>query len=482
MYASQLIRKKVSQDWICRGPTGPAGPTGQMGPSGESSGPVGPTGPAGETGPAGINGTSGSRGNVAFVDAVYGNNTTASVGGLPYATVQAALTALQSTVGHIYIYPGTYTLTPIIIPAGVSIQGYNDFCILDFTVGSSMTCITMGENTSIRNLTINIHSTGHYNIKGIVFGGTSTYTSHIIGVQLTIDNTSAGTGTSAIYGVECNGVGTVATNFSWNAIQGCSIRILSTGAGKKRGILISGSNVVTTRDTNVYIEQPVSPTTSTGSYVGVETNDPSELGSIQLRSSTIGAVRKSIGHGYTSSDILQTTPAVITNPTYLAAAGIQVGPGTDLVSKNAGGLGFSTFVYPTILFYGLKGNLRDGVNGYLWCGTQQVSNNNFPDPNTTRPAYFRIQQPSILSGLSCAVAEPPVGTNYVDIQVRYTLANTTTVLNSAFTVRLTGATTEAYMYNSSLALNAGDKLHVYVMYTGNNQDLAHDLTLQLDLF
>ena len=38
------------------------------------------------------------------------------------------------------------------------------------------------------------------------------------------------------------------------------------------------------------------------------------------------------------------------------------------------------------------------------------------------------------------------------------------------------------MYNSSLALNSGDKVHVYLSYTGNNDDLAHDLTVQLDLF
>ena len=32
MYASQLIRKKMSQEWLCIGPTGPVGPIGSIGP------------------------------------------------------------------------------------------------------------------------------------------------------------------------------------------------------------------------------------------------------------------------------------------------------------------------------------------------------------------------------------------------------------------------------------------------------------------
>ena len=182
------------------------------------------------------------------------------------------------------------------------------------------------------------------------------------------------------------------------------------------------------------------------------------------------------GYVYSASDILQTTPATIA---YLASPGIQVGPGTDLVSKTAGGKGFSTFSYPSVLVYGLKGDIHDGVTGYLWYGTQQVSNNNFPDPNT--PAYFRIQQPSILSGVSCALTTAPGGTNRITILVKYTPYNQT-ILDSVFTVALIGSVREGYFYNGSVSLNAGDKLHVYLTYTGNQANLAHDLMVQLDLF
>jgi hypothetical protein len=166
------------------------------------------------------------------------------------------------------------------------------------------------------------------------------------------------------------------------------VNVLSNGGGKKRGILVSGANCVTSRDFNVYVAAPTD-TASTGSYVGVETNDASNLGSIQLRSSTIGTttpVYTSVADNiqkYTAADIFQSTPSEVENPTYLATAGIQIGPGTDIVSKKTGARPFSTYVYPTMIAYGLKGNLLTGQNGFLWAGTQAVTASTFPDQSGT---------------------------------------------------------------------------------------------------
>jgi len=134
---------------------------------------------------------------------------------------------------------------------------------------------------------------------------------------------------------------------------------------------------------------------------------------------------------YTASDILQTTPAIILDPTYLASPGIQIGPGTDLVSKSAGSKGFSTYVYPTILYYGLRGNLTSGPSGgYMWPGTQSVSAGQYPD-STVPAAYFRAQQPTIISGLSAALNNAPGGTNTVTLAIYYspcsTLSNTVAI-------------------------------------------------------
>ena len=67
---------------------------------------------------------------------------------------------------------------------------------------------------------------------------------------------------------------------------------------------------------------------------------------------------------------IQNTPHIVadnylTFPTYLVSPGIQVGPGVDLVTKSAGSRPFSTYIYPTIVYYGLWGIFNTGTGGYL---------------------------------------------------------------------------------------------------------------------
>jgi hypothetical protein len=370
---------------------GPMGPTGPQGIPGIASatGATGPTGWTGNTGPTGLastvtgpTGSYGPLGNVLRVDTVNGNDSTASVGGLPYKTVEAAVAAATSGK-TIWVMPGTYTLASgITLPDGIALRGMNvQTTTIQMTgVTANTTLLTMGENCRVEDLTLKLTSSGHYTLKGMVFGGTSTVTSKLRTAVLTVDNSAASSGgTSTVYGIECSGTGTLGSaSFSFNCVKGSTINVLSNGGGAKRGILVSNTNVMSTRDTNIYVAQPTS-TASTGSYVGVETND-GLTGAIQLRSTTVGTVTPSVGHAYTASDILQTTPATISDPTYLASPGIQLGPGVDLVSKTAGGKGFSTYIYPTTIYYGLKGNLSTGTSGFLWPGTQAVTAGGiFPD-------------------------------------------------------------------------------------------------------
>ena len=260
----------------------------------------------------------------------------------------------------------------------------------------------------------------------------------------------------------------------------------SNGAGNKRGILVSNSNQVSTRDVNIFVAQP-RVTSSTGSYVGVETNDSGNTGSIQLRSTTVGVVLPTGVQAYTASDILQTTPATILDPTYLATAGIQIGPGTDLVTKSAGGRGFSTYTYPTTIYYGLQGDIKDGRGligsatpiAYLWPGTQQIGNNTFPDI-TIPPAYYRMQQPVILSGLSIGLATAPGSGKNLTISLWYTPVGGS-ITSTVFTVTISNLETSGSFYNGSLRLGAGDRLHALIEYSSNTI-AAHDLTVQVDTF
>ena len=472
------------------GPTGRTGPTGNTGPTGDT-GDTGPTGSTGNTGPTGRTGPTGAApalsyfgiGKVMRVDDVYGNDSTASVSGSPYLTVDAAVNA-ATTGTTIWVHPGTYNLSAgITLPAGICLRGQNTqtttIQMLGVTANTSL--LTFGENTRVEDITFKLTSSGHYTLKGMVFGGTTCATAKLRTCVLTVDNSAASSGgTSIVTGIECNGTGTLgAGSFSFNSLKGSTVNVYSNGNGPKRGILVSNTNIVTIRDMNVYVAAPREPTASTGTYVGVEAADVSNTGSIQLRTTTVGTVTPTAGQTYTNSDILQTYPATITDPSYLASAGIQVGPGVDLITKSAGGKGFSSYIYPTTLFYGLKGALNTTPSGYLWLGTQAVSNNNFPD-STTPPAFYRIQQPTILLGLSAALNTAPGTGNSMTVLVQYTPVGGT-ITSTLFTVTFGATDTAKSFYNASQNLNSGDKLHVYVSgISGGNS--ATDFSLQLDLF
>jgi hypothetical protein len=435
------------------------------------------------------------------VDQVLGNDSTASPSGTPYRTVQAAVAAATSGK-TIWVMPGTYNLTSgITIPTGVAMRGINnEAVVLQMTATADATLVTMGEFTRIEDMTLNLISSGHYTLKGIVFPGTTTTNSKIRMIILTVDNSAASSsGTSNVYGVECSGTGVpsvVSSAFSFNAIKAGTIAVLSNGQGNKRGILISNANILTVRDINVYVAAPREPTASTGSYVGVETNDPNagNYGSFQVRTSTIGAIQPGVSGTFTASDVLQTTPSTITDPTYLVSPGIQIGPGTDILTKTAGLKPFTTYVYPTKIFWGLRGNITSGPSGgWLWPGTEGVSAGVYPD--TTYPAaHCRIQTPDLLLGMTASLSQPVGSAQTVTVTVYRTAAADapgdassgalgTKTKSTVFTVQFTGTQTDKTYFNSSIQLGVGDRLHVYLTYTGNSgTNLAHDLTCQLSLF
>jgi hypothetical protein len=424
------------------------------------------------------------------VDSVYGNDATASVGGSPYLTVGAAVTA--ATTGQtVWIMPGTYNLTAgLVVPSGIALRGMNvQTCNIQMlNVTADTTLVTMGDNTRVEDLTFKLTSAQHHTLKAIVFGGTSTANAKIRTCVITVDNSVASSaGTSNVYAVECNGTGSLGPqSFSYNCLKGSTVNVLSNGSGNKRGVLISNTNIATTRDLNIYVAAPPTNAAFAGSYVGVETNDPANTGSIQLRSTTVGTTAATGAQTYTSSDILQTTPATITNPTYLASPGIQIGPGTDLVSKSAGSRGFSTYIYPTTLFYGLKGLLNVGLDGYLWPGTQAAAksggnNGLFPD-NSLPPAFYRMQQPTILCGMNISMnIGPGTGHNTVFTIYRTPVGGTAAAI-PGFVLTFTGTTINQSFYNASQNFAAGDLIHVGITYTGDNGNLTTDISVQLDLY
>ena len=201
--------------------------------------------------------------------------------------------------------PGIYELSAgITIPPYVCLRGMNTqtTTVQMTNVTSNTTLITMGSPCRVEDLSLKLSSTGHYTLKGIVFSGTTTVDAKLRTSVLTVDNSSSSSGgTSNVYGVECSGTGSLTSaSFSFNCVKGSTINVLSNGGGNKRGVLVSNSNIATFRDTNIYVAAPTSTTASSGSYVGVETNDSiTGNGSIQIRSTTIGAKTPVLGDTYT---------------------------------------------------------------------------------------------------------------------------------------------------------------------------------------
>ena len=449
-------------------------------------------------------------GNVARVDSIYGLDSTGFIGGLPFQTIQGAITAIGSTQGvTIWVLPGTYDISPtgsnatitdnygvvwyplITLPVGTSLRGLSTqtTTIRCQTPTQNTILLNMATNTRVEDLTLTLGSasyTGTYDLMGLYFGSDSTTNCKLRTAVVNVNNSNVlATDDTNVYGVLFDGSGGLSgVTFSYNSLKGSTINVYSNGLGNKRGILVSNSNVATTRDLNVYVAKPRIANSGTGSYVGVETNNTTG-GSIQLRSTTIGTIRAEAGETYIASDILQTTPSTIINPTYLASAGIQIGPGTDLVTKSAGGRGFSTYIYPTTLYYGCRGTISNTRAGWLWVGSNLFTNSNPNYPDTTSPpARYRAQQPFICSGISVSCNVGVSGANTLTITI---CKNSTglapggvpdgstsmqIILNSTY------PTNRAY-YDTSVDFNAGDFLSVYFQ-TDSSQ--IEDVSVQVDCF
>jgi hypothetical protein len=187
----------------------------------------------------------------------------------------------------------------------------------------------------------------------------------------------------------------------------------------------------------------------------------------------VGAVALTFVQRYAGGDILQNAPQA-----GFGTNGIQIGPGTDLVTRTACTHPFTTYVTPTTLIYGLNANIASSGAGtvrYMWPGT--LSN-----AGDTTQVFYRFQQKSVLQGLSVNLRTAPGGTASVVVTV---LKSTTGVAGTgtptAMTATAAGAANSADNYLTSVDFAQGDYLAVQVTGFGN-ANAAADLTVELDLF
>jgi hypothetical protein len=431
--------------------------------------------------------------------------------------------------------------------------------------------ITMGENTRVEDLSITLTSTNATtNLTVISFTGTTSVTSKIRTCVITADNSTLAVGTSTnVYGVNSSGSGVIGpATFSFNALKGSTINVVSNGGGNKFGIYMpsgaGSANEISTRDVNIYVAAPVN-SASPGLYVGIYTDNINSQ--VQVRTSSIsgapypavalklpvvlrtdvntvlngtpviqgvtlvagnrvlvaaqtvgtgngiyevaagawtrtldyaagtaafgayvfvdggtyvhtgwecttvgnvGAVALTFAQRYAGGDILQNAPQA-----GFGTNGIQLGPGTDLITRTACNHPFTTFVTPTTLDYALNGNLNDAIR-YYWPGVQTSGD--------TTQVFYRFQQKSILQGMSINMRVAPGGTDSVIVTI---LKSTTGVVGSgvptAMTATVSGTNTSATNYTVSVDFQQGEYLAVQTDGVPGAGSAA-DMIIEIDLF
>jgi hypothetical protein len=140
-------------------------------------------------------------------------------------------------------------------------------------------------------------------------------------------------------------------------------------------------------------------------------------------------------------------------------------------------------VYPAILYYGVKGTLRDSglTTSYLWPGTGIVNDGQggrpqYPDPSV---AYYRAQQKSVIMGMYATL------TSNAGLDHSATVTLQVNDSNTAFSLAFSNGTGSAsnYFYDASVTLQRFDRISVKVVLdTPGSGNLAHDLSLQVDIF
>jgi hypothetical protein len=413
-------------------------------------------------------------GNTIVVDAVNGNDATGIVNGLPFATVNAAVTYMGTLVlppggVTVWILPGTYALTGgLTIPNTCALRGLNTQTTRltwDASVpGGTATLLTMGDNTRLEDLTLTLSSTNATtNLVGVSLPGTSADTAKLRTMVLNVNNAGVATGsTTNVYGILDSGAGPLLPyDFALNFTRGCTFNVYSNGGGTKRALLVNGPNTLSLRDTNFYVAAPTDPL-STGSYVGAETND--NLAQAAFRSCSISG--PTTAGGYTGSDVLQTLP--VARDTY----GISIGPGTDLIHRTTGGKPFALTTTPAILAYSINATLL-GAPRYFWPGV-------LPSGGDSTEVFFRFDRIVLIQGMSVNMRlAPGAGHNVV-----FTIRKSATGISgsgvaTSMTLTVSDLATTGINLTAAVTINAGEYISLRADRSAAG---AADISVQLDLY
>ena len=187
----------------------------------------------------------------------------------------------------------------------------------------------------------------------------------------------------------------------------------------------------------------------------------------------VGAVALTFVQRYAGGDVLQNSPQAA-----FGTNGIQIGPGTDLVTRTACTHAFTTYVTPTTLIYGINAGIASSAVGtvrYAWPGT-------LTSTGDTTQVFYRFQQKSIVQGLSITLRTAPgVGQSVVVTILKSPTGVAGSGVPTAMTATIAGAAVSATNYLSSVDFAQFDFLAVQITGVGN-ANAAADLVVEVDAF
>jgi hypothetical protein len=383
----------------------------------------------------------------------------------PFQTISAAL--LSAVPGNeVFVSPGTYNQSStLVIPAGVSLRGANTQSVLIQNLGAtnSFTLVEMLSNTRIEDVTLTLTS-GTQTLCGAQYVVVAMSGGNIPSIKLRTmvmngNNFNKG---GNVYGIYASGNANtdVSIPVSGTTVRATTINMNTSGqTGNATGgcnahcIYSSGSNRVSTRDTNCFL---LGTNCSSARLIGCETTVSGSY--MDLQSSAVAVTTCGTVTNCSVGEISQTHPYSV----------ITLGA-THLLYHSANGFGFSTIQLSTNFIYGIydttawsSGDFNK--SGFMFPGT--VPRSSIDLTSTTDAFPYTVAQTCILNQLLFRVNPGAVlGTNgspvlYTNI---YSNENFTTPI---LTLSLTGSNRVISNFNFSKTLQSGDRIYVNISGKG----------------
>lgn len=362
-------------------------------------------------------------GNTARVDQEYGCDATAKVGGSPFLTIGAALAAV-SPGNVVWIGPGTYNET-ITIPAGVIVTGISQSAVIIQAVNVTQPTdlVTIGEGGVLQQATLIMSSAEDVQMRAVVHPGHLPQVGiTLYNVNITINATYAGAGTSPVYGIHFTGDADLSSE---DVIFGGVTAIMVSGTGRPaRWVYVDSPSVIE-------VISSVGEVFGNNS-IGLEVNNPGAILGVGSGAS-----------GGQTADISRTAGTLQITALYL-------------INSTANLLGFTNLLFPETFTWAEPDSPigPTEVIFYLRPGTGEA---------TEFPVLLHLFQKGLAYAMSVHAITPP-GTGESTTFTLLVNGN-----NTPLTITLTDNTTDATLLTTSATFLANNDFSLAVFSSENAQ-------------